>query len=308
MMGNTPINERLMDLLADQALQGLSASESAELDSLLRAAGSAGERLGEDEALALELAAASVDVALMTKQEPMPAAVLLKLMNAVTQEAPTTLGRPTPRTAPTASGSGAAPGAGGASMPDVVGRISPGGASLGGVSSASGGSGLAWLAAAAALALAAVGWLRPVPQAGTDQVGGQASAQATPEAKERLVASAPDLSRWFWNGLGELQDRKVGGEVVWSTAKQQGFMTFEGLPPNDPSKEQYQLWIFDPSQSDKTPIDGGVFDVATTGEVIVPIDPKLRPAGPVMFAVTIEKPGGSVVSSRERLVLIAKPT
>jgi anti-sigma-K factor RskA len=105
-----------------------------------------------------------------------------------------------------------------------------------------------------------------------------------------------------------MQDRNVGGEVVWSTAKQQGFMTFEGLPPNDPTKEQYQLWIFDPSQSDKTPIDGGVFDVASTGEVIVPIDPKLRPAGPVMFAITIEKPGGSVVSSRERLVLIAKPT
>lgn len=300
MMGKTPINDRLMELLADQALQGLSPSESAELDSLLRAEGAA----VDDEALALELAAASLDVALLKSVEPMPAAVMLKLMNAVTQDAPTSVGRPLPRTATTASGSGAAPSAGGADGPGVAGRILPGGASAGRASNAFGGSGIAWLAAAAALALAAVGWLRPMP-AGGPATGGPT---ATPQAKQQLVASAPDLSRWVWNALGEMGDKKVGGEVVWSTAKQQGFMTFEGLPPNDPTKEQYQLWIFDPSQSDKTPIDGGVFDVASTGEVIVPIDPKLRPAGPVMFAVTIEKPGGSVVSSRERLVLIAKPT
>ena len=52
-------------------------------------------------------------------------------------------------------------------------------------------------------------------------------------------------------------------------------------------------------------MDGGVFDVSADGEVIVPIDPKLGVVDPTLFAVTIEKPGGVVVSSRERLPLLA---
>ena len=85
-------------------------------------------------------------------------------------------------------------------------------------------------------------------------------------------------------------------------------MRFVGLPKNDPRVEQYQLWIFDPAQSEATPVDGGVFDVDDRGEVIVRIDPKLKITGPTLFAVTIEKPGGVVVSDRSRLVLIAKPS
>jgi hypothetical protein len=53
-------------------------------------------------------------------------------------------------------------------------------------------------------------------------------------------------------------------------------------------------------------LDGGVFDIPTTGEVIVPINAKLQVREPFMFAITIEKPGGVVVSSRERLPLLAK--
>jgi hypothetical protein len=58
------------------------------------------------------------------------------------------------------------------------------------------------------------------------------------------------------------------GDIVWAGPRQQGYMRFRGLPVNTPTKEQYQLWIFDKNQSDKTPIDGGVFDIPTTGEVI----------------------------------------
>jgi anti-sigma-K factor RskA len=83
-------------------------------------------------------------------------------------------------------------------------------------------------------------------------------------------------------------------------------MRFRGLPVNTPSEEQYQLWIFARNQSDRTPIDGGVFDITSTEEVIIPIDPKLPVQDAYMFAVTIEKPGGVVVSSRERLPLLAK--
>ncbi len=84
-------------------------------------------------------------------------------------------------------------------------------------------------------------------------------------------------------------------------------MRFVGLPKNDPSVEQYQLWILDPERDDE-PVDGGVFDSdgsGKNGEFFVLIDPKLNVVSPAAFAITIEKPGGVVVSSQERLPLIA---
>ncbi len=50
-----------------------------------------------------------------------------------------------------------------------------------------------------------------------------------------------------------------------------------------------------------------VFDVSSTGEVIVPIAAKLRVDDATLFSVTIERPGGVVVSKRERIVVTAKP-
>ena len=94
--------------------------------------------------------------------------------------------------------------------------------------------------------------------------------------------------------------------MVWSDDKQSGYMTFKGLEANDVSKEQYQLWIFDETQDEATPIDGGVFDVSSDGEVTVPIDAKLEVKKPKLFAVTVEKPGGVVVSKREKIVAIGK--
>lgn len=72
----------------------------------------------------------------------------------------------------------------------------------------------------------------------------------------------------------------------------------------DPAQRQYQLWFFDRNQDEKTPVDGGVFDITSDGEVIIPIRAKLRVAEAYLFAVTIEKPGGEW-SSRERLPLLA---
>jgi anti-sigma-K factor RskA len=94
--------------------------------------------------------------------------------------------------------------------------------------------------------------------------------------------------------------------VVWSDEKQAGYMRFRGLPANDPTKQTYQLWIFDETQDPKTPIDGGTFDVNADGEVIIPINAKLKARKPAMFAVTVEKPGGVVVSDRKNIVALAK--
>ena len=83
-------------------------------------------------------------------------------------------------------------------------------------------------------------------------------------------------------------------------------MLFEGLPANDPSEGQYQLWIFDPERPADYPVDGGVFD-SSGGSVRVPIDAKLVVNDPSLFAVTYERPGGVVVSTRERLIVTAAP-
>ena len=84
-------------------------------------------------------------------------------------------------------------------------------------------------------------------------------------------------------------------------------MRFRGLAANDPAVEQYQLWIFDAERDEARPVDGGVFDVPSTdSDTIVPIDAKLPVSRATLFAVTIEQPGGVVVSSRERLPLLAQ--
>ena len=73
---------------------------------------------------------------------------------------------------------------------------------------------------------------------------------------------------------------------------------------NDPVKAQYQLWIVDPER-DAHPVDGGVFDVPTAGEILVPIQAKLTIHRPTAFAITLEKPGGVVVSTQPLLVVAA---
>jgi len=84
-------------------------------------------------------------------------------------------------------------------------------------------------------------------------------------------------------------------------------MRFQSLAVNDATKRQYQLWIFDAARDQRFPVDGGVFDIdASTGDVVVPISPKIKVSKATLFAVTVEKPGGVVVSKRERIVLTAK--
>ena len=94
---------------------------------------------------------------------------------------------------------------------------------------------------------------------------------------------------------------------MWSPSLQEGYLRINGLAPNDPRILQYQLWIFDKRRDDRFPVDGGVFDIAPTGEVVIKISPKLFVAEPVLFAITIEPPGGVVVSKRERIVVTAAP-
>ena len=153
-----------------------------------------------------------------------------------------------------------------------------------------------WVLAAASLALATVLYTdnSPVPSAREDRA--------------TLMASAEDLIQADWTATEDelVKDLQIGGEVVWSDASGEGYMRFTGFPVNDPSTEQYQLWIFDKTRSADQPVDGGVFNVTSEGEVIVPIDAKIKVDEAFMFAITVERPGGVVVSEREHLVLLGQ--
>lgn len=152
-----------------------------------------------------------------------------------------------------------------------------------------------WLAAAAAF-LAALYFAFPTPDAPPDFVG----------ARSALLEDRADVVNLTWKGTEDAAAAGgVGGDVVWSHAAQRGYMRFSGLAANDPDVEQYQLWIFDETRPEATPVDGGVFDVPSEGEVVVPIRPALNVGKAHLFAVTVEKAGGVVVSDRSRIAVLA---
>lgn len=119
------------------------------------------------------------------------------------------------------------------------------------------------------------------------------------------LISLPGTVRIPWSAGDDawMSQVEVTGEVVWNQSEQSGVMTFAGMPQNDPGEIQYQLWIFDREQ--QNPVDGGVFNLNADGELAVHIDPKLSVGEPFLFAVTLEKPGGVVVSGRDHIVLTA---
>ncbi|MCD9185873.1 MAG: anti-sigma factor [Pyrinomonadaceae bacterium] len=166
---------------------------------------------------------------------------------------------------------------------------------------------LGWAVAAACVALALNIWLaKPVKEFVYVPAATPTPTPALPQQLEQLVASAPDLVKGAWTDLDPKKPQNVKGDVVWSNSTQKGFIRFSNLPVNDKTKETYQLWIFDESQNAKTPVDGGVFDVDSSGDVIIPIDAKIKIKKPTMFAVTAEKPGGVVVSGLEKVMAVAK--
>jgi len=155
-----------------------------------------------------------------------------------------------------------------------------------------------WMLAAAAM-LAWVMLPSPFSRAGT------AGAPTTVAVLDALLKE-PDVIRVPWALSTDPAGSAATGEVVWDARTQRGVLRIAGLAPNDPRIAQYQLWIIDAARDARYPVDGGVFDVSKDGEVLVPITARLRVQDPTLFAVTLERPGGVVVSARERLVLAAQ--
>lgn len=292
---------RAQELLLQRATDGLDDHEAAELAAL-----------GVEHDVSFDLAAAAIDLATL-EVEAMPAGVADKVLVAAgvplqrASQLPSTLAgvappRPISTTTPPPAEPAPAPADPGVIPIDRV-RKRPR-------------INVAVVAAAASIAIAAgaVLWAtqRP-PKEVTKIVEVPVEPPPKPlptpaEARAQLLASAGDVTTYAWTATQDPNAIGASGDVVWSPSAQTGYMRFVGLTPNDRAQVQYQLWIFDKHRDQAFPVDGGVFDISSTGEVIVPISAKLKVDEPVLFAVTVEQPGGVVVSKRERIVVTAAPT
>ena len=114
------------------------------------------------------------------------------------------------------------------------------------------------------------------------------------EKRDKLTAD-PNVAKYASASKPEAPNAPAG-TVVFSTAKQEGYLELKNLPPNDPTKTQYQLWVVDKNRAFKEPVDGGVFDVRPDGTALVPVRSPLVLKDVALFAVTVEPPGGVVVS------------
>lgn len=125
-----------------------------------------------------------------------------------------------------------------------------------------------------------------------------------------MANSGPTLNAVVARPTAVTFQAKTGaGEVVWDAPSQQGFLTVRGLPPNDPAKERYQLWIVDAGRTDPKhaqPVDGGLFDVGPDGSATVPVRAALPVRQATAFAVTREGPDGVVVSAGRHLAVFAR--
>ncbi len=96
----------------------------------------------------------------------------------------------------------------------------------------------------------------------------------------------------------------VTGTAAWNGGKQEGYIEVRGLPPLDPTKEQYQIWIVDGGRTDPQPVDGGLFDLTSDGTAVVRVSAKLQVKEAKQLAITKEPTGGVVVSKGPMLLVL----
>ncbi len=131
---------------------------------------------------------------------------------------------------------------------------------------------------------------------------------ATITQNRRKLLELPGTVRVAWQPFdlpdAPAEQGRVTGDVVWNDELEQGFVRFVGLKPNDPTKEQYQIWVIDERGMEQK-VSGGVFNASADGEIVVPITPSIDVRRVALFAVTIEEPGGTVVPNLSRRVVVA---
>ncbi len=287
---NIDKKERLFELLADQTVFDLSEAELMELKQLKS------EFPDWENDLSFELTAAAIGLVNLDIGKPLPASLRSKILadanqffgtNEETQEVKSF--------APRKNGSSLAT----KTVGNII-EVEPKRPFW---------NWLGWaVAATACVALAFNLWLTRVPNTevakNPEVIKTPTPELSTAQKREQFLASATDIVKKEWKSPTD--EKVVLGDIAWSNKEQKGYIHFRGLPTNNPEKESYQLWIVDETQDKKTPVSGGVFDVAENGEIVIPIDAQLKIKKPIMFAVTKEKAGGVVVSKLNQVVAIAK--
>ena len=226
-------HDRLLELLADRTLVGLDAGEQQELESLLQANPDFDAECLDRTAAMLDRAAAAGDT------EPLPEQLQDRIRAG---------GRLGLQTRPSAGD-----GSGDPSYENARARADdparpPHGKRMRRREA------FAWLAAAACLSVAVVAWYtRPTP-APPQKPPAVANSEppATPPAvdtpapspatltvaqqREQLLASAPDVLhvQLVSNDSGAVAI-KPGGDIVWSSGRQMGYLRLQGLASNDPA-------------------------------------------------------------------------
>jgi hypothetical protein len=295
--GVTPEQEQLLDLLSARVGSGLSADDEAQLRRLLGDNGHFGEDHFEQAAAVVELAfltaaPAAGAAAAEAEIEPFPQSLQQRLESdaaafvaARSSAAPSTPDSPREQ----------------AKDDNVTAFRRPAPRQASRRSAA-----LGWWAAAACAVLAVAGWwsLLRGPAGSPAGPGVDAPPVVAELTLQQRVDQAPDAVVLPWSATEDQAAAGASGEMVWSASLQAGYMRFHDLAVNNPREAQYQLWIFDSSRDQRYPINGGLFDIAGS-EVVVPVEPEIPVMVPTLFAVTVEPPGGVVVSDRSRIVVTA---
>jgi predicted enzyme related to lactoylglutathione lyase len=169
-----------------------------------------------------------------------------------------------------------------------------------------------WWAAAACLLLALYSWYR-TPQTvfmPVETVQREAPApEPTPEMQRAALLARADTLKIPLGATKDPGAAGVTGDVVWDSHAQRGYMRLVGLRHNDPSAQQYQMWIFDGGRDSRYPVDGGIFNAPADGrEIVIPIHNVIPIHDAKAFAVTVEKAGGVVVSARDHVIVLAQAT
>lgn len=281
-------DERLVDLLVKQVSEALDEGEARELAERLAAL-----PVADREGASLEPTAAAVWLAADVPEEPLPAALAARIQ--ATGEA----------TVRAAANTNVIPFATAQAVRQQGGGLPPQ---------------AGWWAAAACLVLAVAGWYpRLAGQADVAPVVAEAPPPPpalTPAQQREALLARGSVIRAEWTQTPEPSARELAGDVVWDPATQRGFMRFRNIPANDPRLAQYQLWVVDAARTERQqpqPVDGGLFNVSPAaatadGDVIIPFEARLPVGKPAAFAVTIEQPGGVVVSKQEHVLALAPVT
>lgn len=269
--------DRIQDLMADLATVGLTVEEETELQAL-----TASSADWEHEAFAFERAAAALCEALVPIDEPLPESACERFRSYVETSA---------------LGAGKDPATGPLKMPSAMpaadDRVGAPAWSWGG-----------WVAAAACVLIGVAIAINHSPSPPV----------TSPQALQAFVSSHPNAATAQWDdwSLDGAPPEQTGitGDVVWDEGDQTGYLRLVGLEPNDPNREQYQLWIVDErglfdEGGQSARISGAIFDADESGETIVRIDPSIPVKNAAAFAITIEPPGGVWVSDMKRRTVIA---